>query len=315
MPPAKATSPSARSPNPPGSPRICTPACANARRANARLIVLKEFPAEYRAPLSVFSNDGYVRVPSFPMVRLAIDFKDFDDYMSRVLSHSTRKDLRRKFRKAAATDPIAMQVVHDITPFIDEIYPLYLAVYQRSVLHFEKLTREYLCRLGRAMPDRARFLIWRQKGKAIAFALCMLNGDCLYDEYLGLDYSVALDLHLYFYTLRDIIEWGMKQGCKWYYSTALSYEPKLRLKCELVPLDLYVAHRSPWLNWLFGRIIPWLEPTRHDKVLAQFPDIAKLRGDVPDGAEPAPRNRRPRRSGARHPRADQPDDRTPTTIG
>ena len=32
---------------------------------------------------------------------------------------------------------------------IDEIYPLYLQVHARSKLHFEKLTPEYFCRLGR----------------------------------------------------------------------------------------------------------------------------------------------------------------------
>ena len=53
------------------------------------------------------------------------------------------------------------------------------------------------------MPDRARFFIWRQDGKMIAFALCLVHGDTIYDECLGLDYSVALDLHLYFYTMRD----------------------------------------------------------------------------------------------------------------
>ena len=35
-----------------------------------------------------------------------------------------------------------------MTPFIDEVYPLYLNVYNRSKLQFEKLTKEYLCRLG-----------------------------------------------------------------------------------------------------------------------------------------------------------------------
>jgi len=33
-------------------------------------------------------------------------------------------------------------------------------------------------------------------------------GDKIYDECIGLDYSVALGLHLYFYTLRDIISWA-----------------------------------------------------------------------------------------------------------
>ena len=90
------------------------------------------------------------------------------------------------------------------------------------------------------MSDRARFFIWRQNGKIVAFSFCLVCGDAIYDECIGLDYSVALDLHLYFYTLRDIISWSLQQGLKYYYSNPLNYEPKLHLDCELVPLDLYI---------------------------------------------------------------------------
>ena len=59
--------------------------------------------------------------------------------------------------------------------------------------------------LSRTMPDRARFFLWRQNGKAIAFSIALVHDETIYDDYLGLDYQVALDLHLYFYTFRDII--------------------------------------------------------------------------------------------------------------
>ena len=244
----------------------------------AKMVVLKEFPADYREALANLAGRGYTRVPSLPMTRLDIGYPDFETYMTKALSKVTRKGLRRKFKAAAESSPIELQVVEDVTPFVDEIYPLYLQVYNRSHLHFEKLTKEYFCRLGRRMPDKVRFFIWRQGGKAVAFSLCMVNGDSLYDEYLGLDYSVALDLHLYFYTLRDTISWAMERGLKWYCSSALNYDPKLHLKSRLVPLDLYVAHTNWLFNWFLRRILPWLEPTRNDKTLAKFPNYADLWG-------------------------------------
>lgn len=250
-----------------------------AKQQKCGLVVLKEFPHHYRRPLKSFAGDGYARVPSLPMTRLSIDFASFDEYMTKVLSKVTRKGLRRKFRDAEAADPIELSVVEDVTPFVDEVYPLYLNVYQKSPLQFEKLTKDYLSRLGREMPDKTRFFIWRQNGKPIAFSVCLVNGDTIYDEYLGLDYSVALDLHLYFYTLRDIVSWAMKQGYKWYCSSALNYDPKLHLKCELVPLDLYVAHTSAVPNFFLRRILPLLEPTRNDKTLKQFPNFAAVWGE------------------------------------
>jgi hypothetical protein len=33
---------------------------------------------------------------------------------------------------------------------------------------------------------------------------CLIEGDELCAEYIGLEYPVALDLHLYFYSFRDV---------------------------------------------------------------------------------------------------------------
>ena len=209
------------------------------------------------------------------MTRLLLNYRGFDDYLA-TLGKATRKNLRRKFRKAEKAAPIKCEVLHDITPLIEEIYPLYLQVYERSRLKFERLSREYFCRLGQAMPERTRFFLWRQDGRIIAFSLCMVHNGTIYDDYLGLDYRIALDLHLYFYTLRDIITWALNQGLRFYCSSPLNYEPKLHLGCELVPLDLYVMHMVPLFNRIFRRALKFLEPTRHDPVLRRFPNAHRI---------------------------------------
>jgi Acetyltransferase (GNAT) domain len=246
-----------------------------ARHNKASLIVLKDFPETYRSKLETFLLNGYVRIPSMPMTRLPLPYKDWDEYFL-TLSKATRKDLRRKFRKAEQAPKIEMEVVSDITVLVDEVYPLYLAVHERSPLKFETLTKDYFRTIGQRMPERARFFIWRQLGKIVAFSFCLVCDDKIYDECIGLDYSIALDLHLYFYTLRDILSWALEQGLKYYYSNPLNYEPKLHLDCELAPLDLYVMHTNPLLNPIFRRLIKYLGPTRHDPVLARFPNADQL---------------------------------------
>jgi hypothetical protein len=247
-----------------------------ARQNRASLVVLKDFPAKYRPVLETFSSNGYARIPSMPMTRLALHaFQDWDEYFG-TLSKATRKDLRRKFRKAERASTIDMKIVNDITPWIDEVHPLYLAVHERSPFKFETLTKNYFRAVGQRMPERARFFIWRQSGRIVAFSFCLVCDDAIYDECIGLDYRVALDLHLYFYTLRDIISWSLQQGLKFYYSNPLTYEPKLHLNCELVPLDLYVMHTNAFLNPIFRRAIKYLGPTRHDPVLQRFPNADQL---------------------------------------
>jgi len=247
----------------------------HARQNKASLVVLKDFPGTYRSTLETFSLNGYSRIPSMPMTRLSLHYENWDEYFH-TLSKATRKDLRRKFRKAERAPKIEMEVVSDIAPLVDEIHPLYLAVHERSPLKFETLTKDYFRAIGRRMPAQARFFIWRQLGKIVAFSFCFVCDDKIYDECIGLDYSVALELHLYFYTLRDIISWALEQGLKYYYSNPLNYEPKLHLDCELVPLDLYVMHTNPLLNPIFRRLIKYLGPTRHDPVLQRFPNAHQL---------------------------------------
>jgi Peptidogalycan biosysnthesis/recognition len=245
-------------------------------KLRAPLIVLKEFPAKYRDALQCFLLCGFARVPSLPMTKLNINYASFAEYMNKALNSATRTKLRRKFRAAAQAAPIEMTVVNDITPAVDEIYPLYLQVYERSKMHFEKLSKEYFCRLGRAMPDKVRFFVWRQNARIVAFTLCMIEEDAIYAEYIGLDYSVALNLHLYHYAVRDMINWSIAHGYKWFRSSALNYDPKLHLRHQLDPIDLYVRHTSRLKNPFLKLILPLIEPTRYDKTLKKFPNYDDL---------------------------------------
>jgi Acetyltransferase (GNAT) domain len=247
-----------------------------ARNLKASLVVMKEFPAKYRPILECFVDNDFTRIPSLPNVMPNIDYSSFEDYMRRALSGNTRKKLRQKLKAAERAAPIEMNVVDDIAPVIDDVYPLYLQVYHRSDLHFEKLTKEYFCGLGTRLADKSRFFIWRQNGRIIAFGSCLLQGDTIHAQYLGFDYTVALDLHMYHYTFRDIITWGIARGYKWFHSSALNYDPKFHLRYRLDPIDLYVRHTSTVCNAILRRILPWMEPTRYDETLKMFANYNEL---------------------------------------
>lgn len=246
------------------------------RDARTSIVLLKDFPSHYREPLQTFSQDGYRRVPSMPAARLELDFPTFEEYMRTRLSKVYRKNLRRKFKALRAAAPVEMEVVCDAEPFIDELFPLHLQTYQRSQFKFEALTREYFCRLSRNMPERVRLFLWRQGGRLIAFNLCLLHDGTLHDLGIGLDYAVALDLHLYFVTWRDVVEWGLRNGVKTYRTGPLNYDPKLHLRLELAPQDLYARHASPLLNPLFKFALEFLQPVRHDPTLRRFRNAHEL---------------------------------------
>jgi len=249
---------------------------AQARALKAQLVVLKEFPSRYRNILHCFEQCGFARAPSMPMTMLDIDYDSFDAYMAKALKSSSRRKLRKKLAATAGVSDIRLSVTDDAASFVDEIYPLYLQVFERSSMQFEKLTKDFFRQLGRRMNDKVRFFAWRRGNTLVAFSLCMVQGDSLYAEYVGFDYTIALDLHLYHYVVRDMINWGIAEGYKWFRSSGLNYDPKLHMRHRLDPIDLYARHTSDLANAIFRRALPWMVPVRYDATLKLFPDYKEL---------------------------------------
>ena len=249
---------------------------AQARSLNVQLIVLKEFPSHYRKVLRCFLQCGFARAPSMPMTILDIGYDSFDAYMKKALRSSSRKKLRKKLAATAEISDIRMSVTDDATSFVNEIYPLYLQVFERSKMQFEKLTKEFFREIGQRMGDKVRFFAWRRGNVLVAFSLCMVQGDSLYAEYVGFDYTVALDLHLYHYIVRDMISWGISNGYRWFRSSGLNYDPKLHMRHRLDPIDLYARHTSAVVNAIFRLALPWIVPARYDATLKLFPNYGEL---------------------------------------
>ena len=233
-----------------------------------RLVGFKDFPAGMRSAFSSLNQAGYVRVTGFPPLTLDLNFASFEEYAIKQLSRATRKNLRRKFRAAGgAWPPISFEVWTDAEQIVDEIYPLYLAVAETSAVQFEIFTREYFLEAGRSAPGKFRYFIWRQGSRAVAFSFCTVWDGTLYDNDIGLDYSVAYELNLYYVTFRDLLNWALANGLRRYASAPLNYDPKLRLRLEPQEVDVYVKHTSRWLNALIKAFARVFEPARTDPVL------------------------------------------------
>lgn len=247
----------------------------HARALGADLVVLKEFPACDREALVCFVKAGFSRAPSMPMTKLDIDYDSFDTYIAAAMSANARRHFRKNL-KATAGECIRMSETDDVTGLVDEIYPLYLQVYERSKLHFEKLTKDYFRLLSVRMKDKVRFLLWHRGNRLAAFGMCMIQGDQLFSEYVGFDYAIALDLHLYHYIVRDMTAWAIGHGFKWIRSSGLNYDPKLHFGHRLDPVDLYVRHVSPVMNPVIKVALPWLQPVRYDATLKKFRNYRDL---------------------------------------
>lgn len=242
-----------------------------AKSETISLVVIKDFPVWFRPDLGQLIRSGYTRLDGFPSLYLDLDFASVEQYMRNHLTRVTRKSFKRKLRKTrAAAPPIELEVLEDCSLIIDEIYELYLSVAKRSEVTFEVFTKEYFIEAARRMAGHVRYFIWRRGGKPVAFSFCTVWGDTIYDNDLGLDYSIAHELNLYHLTFHDILEWGLKHRLRSYQTAPFNYEMKLHLGLQPVPLDLYVRHPSPLLNSGLKLIAPRFAPAKVDPALRKY---------------------------------------------
>ncbi|MCX5707312.1 MAG: GNAT family N-acetyltransferase, partial [Candidatus Omnitrophica bacterium] len=108
------------------------------------------------------------------------------------------------------------------------------------------------------------------KGKIIAFNLCLLKNRVFIDKFIGFDYTVAHKYHLYYTTFCHNIEWCIKHGFSVYQPGFSDYHPKIRLGAKLIPLDIYAKAYNPLLNSIIRLIKPLIEPKNIDSTLKEI---------------------------------------------
>ncbi len=233
----------------------------------AHLIAFKDFSQESLNTLKLLPKNGFHRMESYPTTELAINFNSFDHYLTS-LSKATRKSTRRKFKEIENLSPIKMEVVNILDKTrLEKVYQLYLNTLNKSEIQFEKLTREFFAKISQNMPGETRFFLWWIDEKLAAFDLCLVANGILSDEYIGLDYTVAYQYHLYHVTFRDIFNWCLQNNIRVFQGGTLNYDPKKHLDFKFNPSYVLVRHRNTLINAIFGIVCAFLKPENFDPVL------------------------------------------------
>ena len=243
-----------------------------AAKERASIIAFKEFPEGYDAPLQPLKAMRFHKFRALPYVKLKLPFKSFEEYLNS-LSRKTRADLRRKYKKVDGLVKIEMEVRNNLSGLLDEAYKLYTANLDRADMTFENITKDYFRKMPENAPDQTKFFTWRIDGRLVAFSLCLHSGDLMTGEYLGFDYSVAYQYHLYFIAFRDKISWCINNGIRRYETGALNYDPKKRLGYRFIPQFVYAKHKNGIANRLLSGLIWLLEPPKHDPFLKTLKNL------------------------------------------
>lgn len=238
-----------------------------ARKNKAAVIAFKDFRDEYINLLAPLKNKGFKKFDSLPTTMLDVKFKNFEEYLN-TLSAPNRYDLRRKFKKVDGKLKIAMEIADnpdDAT--LKDVYKLYLDIVEKHDMGFELLPPAFFKNLPKNMPGKVKYFLWKIDGRLVAFLLCLVSEDILIDYYVGLDYTIAHQYHLYFLKFRDVLNWCIANKIKKYAMGITGYEPKRRLGFEFIPLHLYVRLQNRMFRPVFNFICQFLKFEHFDPSL------------------------------------------------
>jgi predicted N-acyltransferase len=212
--------------------------------------------AHVRAFAAACEAAGFVLLEGQALAYVTIDFGSDDAYLAR-LSHSRRKNIRRKLRSRAQLD-VEMVRTGDAR-FLDEAvvdayYALFDAVYAQSELHFDHLGRAFIARLLRDGASGGVVFVYRHEGRMIGWNLCYEYGGKLVDKYIGLAYPEARTHNLYFVSWMENLRHARERGLTHYVAGWTDPEVKRALGASFTFTRHAVYARNPLLRAVLRRL-------------------------------------------------------------
>jgi predicted N-acyltransferase len=206
------------------------------------------------------------RQPGLPTAVLKVNFDSVEDYL-KSLSRTTRKDMRRKLKSSGE---IRVEWRDNIDDILDDVMRLYASTRERAEYEFEELTREYFSDVLAEARPRARCATFWIGPKLVAFNLLLQNERRLIDKFLGMDYAVAREHNLYFYTWVENVRYCITHGIPLYQSGQGMHHEKLRLGSRLSANWLWYRHRNRVIDWVLALLEPLARLDRNDPELTML---------------------------------------------
>lgn len=208
--------------------------------------------ALYNACLS----QGFIGVEGQALAYVSINFDDTEEYLAR-LSHSRRRDIRRKLR---SRHDLRIEILptgdarFTNAAWRHQLYQLYLAVYQQSEIHFDLLTPAFFDALLTDGASGGRVFFYWRDNELVGYNLCYQQNDKLIDKYIGLNYPLARECHLYFISWFVNLEYALENGLRFYVAGWTDPQVKASLGASFTFTRHLVWVRNPLLRRILNRL-------------------------------------------------------------
>lgn len=251
---------------------------AEARRQKAGLIAFKDVaPRDMALVGPALKAAGYVALESLPHAVLDLDgIADVEGWLAR-LSAATRKDLRRKLKRAGRVE---VEWRSSLAGLEGEVRALYESTRAQSHVHygdFEDLPDGYFENIAAAQPDKVAFAFYRVDGRLAAFNLLLIEPNRVIDKFLGMAYPLARDNDLYAVSWAENVRLCLRLQRRYLQTGQTAYASKLRYGSGLMPSTIMVKHLNPVLHAAVRLAAPWFGFPRWDPDLAAHRRRAGLR--------------------------------------
>jgi uncharacterized protein len=200
-----------------------------------------------------FTKAGFILLDGQAMAYIPLDFDSLDTFFSRQ-SASRRSDWRRKRKKRSVTELHVMKTGDPLfqdEKIIDCFYSLYENVYNKSEIHFEKLTRPFFRKILTDKHADGHIFAYTFQGEWIGYSLCFHYGDYFIDKYHGAKYPEYRNNNLYYVSWFDTLEYALEHG----YKTAVFGWTNPEIKAYLGSSFLYSTHAVYIANPLLRNIL------------------------------------------------------------
>lgn len=229
-----------------------------AREHRGRLVVFKEYDEGVLDSLAPLESSGFDRVDSLPLHVLPVEQPTFEEYVAS-RSKRTRRNIRDYFRSGEAA---GLEVEHlrgadgAAERLTDEVHELYLRVFDKASVQFERLPRDFFVELANSLPEESRFTFVRHAGRVVGFVAGLRKGSLHTLLKVGYDTEFDPNAKLYFFTMYNAIQRAFEEPLAAISVGQGADEFKRRLGCTPQPRRFLL--KAP--GRLFGSLARWVTP-------------------------------------------------------
>jgi len=223
---------------------------------NFPLLIFRDFLEEdtllTKNSFNSFKKNGFFPIQYHPTTTLHLFQKSLDQYIAG-LNRKTRATIR-KANSIAVAHNLTFEVIHDYSPIIDEIYPLYIETNNRAKeLVVPALPKDFFLLVNNSKQLNSMcFIIRNNEKKIISFTLAWHINNSLNAFCLGFDYTINRDFLLIYQNYLFLVKWSIMNNVKQIEMGMTNYFIKKRFGCILNPISFFIRFRNPVINLIFS---------------------------------------------------------------